>query len=247
MKYTTKIVSFVLFLLILPFILYEKSYALTTYFSDNFESGNLSKWTQNIGNVGDTSSWFVLDGSLHGKVGIHGFSYLYANVGNLPQNYVFSADVKNISSVDQQFVFRVSNDKSEYYLVGCRYNDSVWYWDNNNIKVYRIYRDHYETLGVYPSILIPRTYDITQGIFHKVRVEVKNNNIKVYFDNVLAVDANDTNAVFLNGTGVGLMTWGGDIPKTSENVFSNILISDTVRAKHNKVILIPGLGASWNL
>jgi len=246
MKYTNKFIFFVLVLLILPFVSHKNSYAAITYFSDNFESGTLDKWTQNIGNVGDTSSWFISNGVLHGRVDKHGYSYLYAKVENLPQNYTLLADVVNISSVDQQFVFRVSDDKSEYYLVGFRYNDSTWYWDNNDIRVYRIYKDHYETLGVYPSVSIPRTYDITQGLSHKVRITIQDNNIKVYFDNSLAIDTNDSNAVPLNGTGVGLMTWGGDIPEISENIFSNIMIKDVISVDRNKIIILPGLGASWN-
>lgn len=75
MKYTRIILFFIFISLILPFVLLRKSYAFTVYFKDNFESGNLNKWTQNIGNVGDTSSWFVQDGYLHGKVGIHGYSF----------------------------------------------------------------------------------------------------------------------------------------------------------------------------
>lgn len=246
MKCTKIFLMFILTFLILPLVLSRKSYAYTTYFSDNFKSGNLNKWTQNIGNVGDTSSWFILDGYLHGKVDIHEYSYLYANVVNLPQNFVLSADVKNISSVDQQFVLRVSEDKSEYYLVDYRYNDSIWYWDNNNIKVYRIYKDHYITLGTYPSDSIPRTFDVTQGINHKIQIKINDNNIKVYFDDVLSVDATDSDSNPLNGTGVGLMTWGGDIPKIDENIFSNILISDEIKVGRNKIIVIPGLGASWN-
>lgn len=245
MKNTFICISVVLYFLILTLVSCKKSYAIT-YFYDDFSSGTLNKWTQNTGNIGNINSWYILDGVLHGRVGKSGFSYLYANIINLPNDYTFTADVKNISSVDQQFVFRVSEDKKEYYLVDYRYNDINWYWDNNNIKVFRVYKDHYVTLGTYPSDLISRDYDITQNLFHKVKVVIKNNNIKVYFDDKLAINAEDEDIVPLDGVGVGLMTWGGDIPVISENIFYNVKIYDDEVLPRNKIIVLPGLGASWN-
>jgi len=80
-------------LLILSFVLCKKALAVT-YFSDNFESGNLDQWTHNVGNVGNTSSWYVQDNVLHSRVTKGKHSFLYANVPAIPSNYKFSANVK---------------------------------------------------------------------------------------------------------------------------------------------------------
>lgn len=242
MKNTFKLCSLCILFLILTLVFRKDSYAIT-YFFDDFSSGNLEKWNQNIGNVGDTSSWFVLDGLLHSKVNKGKYSYLYAKLINSSSDYSFIASTKNISGVDQQYVFRVTEDGKEYYLVDYRYNDPLWYWDNNNIKVYRIYSNGYKLLGTYPSIQIPRSFDITQGVFHEVKITIEGNNIKAYFDNNLAVNVGDTD-IPLNGNGVGMMTWGGDYKFASENVYRSVeILNDKIR---NKIIILPGLGASWN-
>ena len=247
MKYTKILFISFFFLLILPFVFLKTAYG-NTYFNDNFKSGSLNKWTQNTGNIGDTTSWFIQNDVLHGRVSSHGFSYLFANTNDLPQNYTLTAKVKNISGVDQQFVFRVSNDEKEYYLVDYRYNDPDWSQDNNNIKVYKVYRDHYITLGVYPSELIPRSFEISRNVNHEIKVTIEDNSIKAFFDNTLAVNVGDTvgDQIFI-GDKVGLMTWGGDLNYVSENTFESVYIGDGLPdTPKNKIIILPGLGASWN-
>jgi len=139
----------------------------------------------------------------------------------------------------------VTDDKRQYYLVDYRYNDLGWSQDNNNIKLYRIYKTNYKLLGSYPSTTFPRTFNITQGVDHKVEVIINGNNIQVYFDGNKAIDSIDLD-IFLDGKGIGLMTWGGDFNGVSENLYKMVIIEDSTPVISTKTILLPGLGASWN-
>lgn len=236
---------FLLNLVILAFCFGSKVYSKTLFF-DDFSNNSLDKWEINNGNIGGTVSWFVDNGELHGRANKNQFSYLYIKDGIVDEDYIVESVVRNISGVDQQYVLRVSNDKKEYYLVDYRFDDSGWYWDNNNIKVYKIYSDHFVSLGTYPSNEIPRSFDIARNVYHNIKIEVVKNTIKVYFDEKLAIDVTDTDGDYLSGAGFGLMTWGGDLPYVSENIFDNVKVSDRSVIEGSKIIILPGLGASWN-
>lgn len=242
MKYTINVVLIIFISLILPFILFKDVYARTVFF-DDFKSNNLDKWIIDNGNISDFSSWFLFDGVLHGKVSSKQFSYIYINSSKLFSNYTFYAKAVNISGVDQQFVFRVSQDNKDYYLVDYRYKDFNWSQDNNNIKVYRISEDGYKLLGMYPDVNHPSDFDLTQNVYHVLKVSLLNNNIKVYFDDLLCVDAVDNSNDVLYGGKIGLMNWGGDFYSFSENLYKEIRVDEN---GGNKIIVIPGLGASWN-
>lgn len=228
--------------LILTFAFTSKILA-TDLFFDDFSNNNLSKWTKVVGNIGSTTTWTSIQGKLHSFVGRKGFAYLCANTDVVLNDNTFETEVKNISGVDQQYIFRASPDKKNYYLVTYRYNDSSWPQDNNNIKLYKIYSGGFRLLGIYPSLLVPRTVNITQNIDHKIKVVLNQKNIKIYFDDLILIDENDEDEnIYLSGD-FCLMTWGGDYSGISENIFDNIKIKDNTR---NKVIILPGLGASWN-
>ncbi len=241
---TTKLFYLNIFIgyLILSFIFSPKVIATDLFFED-FSDNNLIQWTNVIGNIGSTTTWVSVEGKLHSYVGRKGFAYLCAKTNVILSDYIFEADVKNISGVDQQFIFRVSSDKKNYYLVTYRYDDSSWPQDNNNIKLYKIFSDGFRLLGAYPSLLVPRSVNITQNLDHKIKVVLNKTNIKVYFDNFILIDENDEDEnIYIDGD-FCLMTWGGDYLGVSENIFDNIKIQDTAV---NKVIILPGLGASWN-
>lgn len=228
--------------LILSLVLTSKVVATDLFFED-FSDNNLNQWTEVVGNIGSTTSWISIQGKLHSYVGRKGFAYLCAKTDVTLSDYIFEAEVKNISGVDQQFIFRASSDKKNYYLVTYRYDDSSWPQDNNNIKLYKIYSNGFRLLGTYPSLLVPRSVNITQNVNHKIKVVLNQRNIKIYFDELVLIDENDEDEnIYIDGE-FCLMTWGGDYLGVSENVFDNIKIQDTVR---NKVVILPGLGASWN-
>ena len=228
--------------LILSFVFVSKIFAVDLFF-DDFSSNNLNQWTIVAGNIGSTSTWIPVQGKLHSYVGRKGYGYLCANTSTILNDYTLEAEVTNISGVDQQYIFKASPDKQNYYLVTYRYNDNSWPQDNNNVKLYKIFSGGYRLLGIYPSTSIPRSINITQKISHKIKVVLNQRNIKVYFDELMLIDGIDEDEnIFENGD-FCLMTWGGDYSNISENIYDNIKIKDNAR---NKVIILPGLGASWN-
>jgi len=228
--------------IILSLVFTTKIFA-TDLFFDDFSNNDLNQWTKVVGNIGITTTWVSNQGKLRSYVGRKGFAYLCANTNAVLNNYTFEADVKNVSGVDQQYIFRSSVDKKNYYLVTYRYNDPFWPQDNNNVKLYKIFSGGFRLLGTYPSLLVPRSVNITQNIDHKIKVVLNEKNIKVYFDESILIDENDDDEnIYLNGD-LCLMTWGGDYSGVSENIFDNVKIKDNTI---NKVIILPGLGASWN-
>lgn len=240
----TKLFNLSIFIgyLILSLVFASKAIAIDLFF-DDFSSNNLNQWIKVVGNVGSTTTWVSVQGKLHSYVGRKGFAYLCANTNAILSDYTFETEVKNISGVDQQYIFRASSDKKNYYLVTYRYNDSSWPQDNNNIKLYKIYSGGFRLLGIYPSLLVPRSVNITQNVNHKIKIVLNQKNIKVYFDDLALIDENDEDEnIYINGD-FCLMTWGGDYSGISENIFDNIKIKDNSR---NKVVILPGLGASWN-
>lgn len=232
-------------LLALLFLVICKPVYANDLFYDNFDSSvSLNNWTHSS-NIGDPGSWIVKEDGLHSFASRNTSSFLCLKNIDLPLNYFFESKVKNISGVDQQLVFRSNLQRSNYYLVDYRYNDSDWSWDNNNVKLYKIFPGGNELLGTYPGDIYPRKIDITQGQEHVVKVSLYENNIKVFFDDEIIIDVNDKADSFLKNNGLCLMTWGGDIPKVSENVYKYVRINTQDKLK-TKTILLPGLGASWN-
>ncbi len=231
--------------LILLFLIITKPVFANDLFYDNFESAtSLDNWVH-ASNVGDSGSWVVKEDGLHSYAVSNSSSFLCLKNTNLPSNYSFEAKVKNVSGVDQSFIFRSNSERSSYYLVDYRYNDPDWSWDNNNIKLYKVLSGDYKLLGSYPSDEYPRTIGITQGIEHDVKISLNGNKIKIAFDNEVVINAIDEDEHSLEDGGFCLMTWGGNIPKLSENIYREVRIKSHNEEK-NKIILLPGLGASWN-
>lgn len=245
MNYTKIVLSVLVNLIILSFVFVSNSFAINL-FSDNFSTGDLSSWVENIGNVGATGSWFVSGGELHSIANKGQHSFLCAKTESaLPSLYTMTAVVKNISGVDQQFIFKVSDDFKNYYLVDYRY-DGQWEWDNNDIRVYRIFDGGFRQFGRYSGGDVLEGINVSQGVDHNIKVDVGERNIKVYFDNVLVIDANDDESDFLITGQFCLMTWGGEFGSLSENVYKNVELFDATVVERNKIIILPGLGASWN-
>jgi pimeloyl-ACP methyl ester carboxylesterase len=216
-----------------------------TYFFDNFSDPSLSKWEFVAGSVG-SSSWYVSDSVLNGKVGTGGYSFLYPlSNGSSLTDYTVEADIRSISGVDDTFFVRVSDDRSKYFQIGFRFADPGWPQDNNNITLHKVFGSNYWLLASYPSIQFPRNFDLTQNTWHKIKIVLLGSNIKIYFNGVLAVNYTYTGSGLSVG-GVGLLNWGGDFGGDNYRQFDNFKIRDNVEEQDNKIIILPGLGASWN-
>ena len=214
-----------------------------TYFSDNFAFDD-SKWSFSPGSVSDPNSWSVGGGVLTGSVGYGENSYFYPIVSpSLLSDFVLESDLMNTSGVDANIFFRQSLDNRFHYIVGFRFNDPNWSQDNNNIVLYK-YENGYSLIDSYPSVSIPRSINITQNIWHKIRLEVFGRSIKVYLDNVLVINKYDSGTLLQAGK-IALQNWGGNFSGSVINKFDNFKISDSLTTQ-NKIIFLPGMGGSWN-
>ena len=228
------------------FLLPTRVYA-RVYFADDFSSG-LEKWDYVDGVGSSLGSFRVQDEKLIGEVSRGVNSFLFTK-NFTESDYVVELDVKNISGVDQELLLRVANDRSAYYLLDFRYPDINWPQDGNNITLWRFFGGGYQKLvdvgarDVYPMI------SLSQGAYHKVKVELAEANIRAYFDGVLVVDYTDVEAgkLGLLSGGFGFQNWAGDYYGRVVNNFDNLSINyGQVETGKGKVIVLPGMGASWN-
>lgn len=225
-------------------------------FSDEFSGEALSShWEFVNGYLTESTSWFVNGGKLNCEVGQGSFSYLYAkDLVNL-DNFEFYSDVTNQSGVDQPFVFRVSQDRRSFYQIEFRYVDEYWPQDGNNIKMYRFNGGIYTELANVSPTNLGNQISLSQNRPHRVHVTFDNRRIKVYFDNILAINYVDNSHQALSSGSLGIKSWGGDYYHRSiKNQYDNIKVTSlgyvepppTPVAVVSKIIILPGLGAGWN-
>jgi len=205
-----------IFGLILSLLSFKKAHA-TIYYYDTFSTGSLEKWV--IGSGSTENGWYVENNELIGSVAEGDWSIIYADWDNLSRgDYKVTSKVKNISGVDQIFLVRVSSDRSKYYQIDYRYNEPKWGQDNNNITIYKFDNGH-QFVAQYPVPGGTRTFDLTQNEEHKIVIRLEWRNIKVYFDDELAIDYYDWTSTPLLEGGVGLKNWSGQCPVGTENHF----------------------------
>jgi len=238
MKLTKLLIIFV-FIFILSLILVNNVYA-ETYFNDNFDSGSLNKWEVINGLGKPINSWRIENGKLVGEIKRGQSSYLKALTGKNLDNFIIETDVINNTGVDQSILFNVSSDFSKYYMLNVRYKDPYWPQDRNNFLFGKtINGKYYNLVNIHPN------YDITQGVTHKLKIIVNGDNVKIIFDSIQVIDINDSD-IYLKEGMISLMNWGGDYYRSNtKNVFDNFKIT-SLDNKPNKIIIIPGMGASWN-
>ncbi len=223
---------------ILSFCSVHYSYGVV-YFNDNF-SNSLEKWNFVPGTVSNLDSWAISNGVLIGTVNYGGSSYLYPiTTPRVLSDFVLQSSVMNVSGVDVNIFFRQSEDKEHYYAVGYRFNSPGWP-GVNNIVLYK-YDHGYSLLKSYSPLL---NNNLTQNIWHKIKIDVSGQLINIYFDDNLAISYVDDGVVFDAGL-IALQNWGGTFTSKIINKFDDFAISDG-SISQNKIIFLPGFGGSWN-
>ncbi len=221
------------------------------YFSDNFNQNNLDNWIFVAGNSGQ-ESWKVVDQKLIGEVINGGSSFLLAKSFWNLSDYSMRFNSINEGGVDQEIVFRVSENRNEYYMLNIRFRDPLWPQDNQGeIVVWKYTTPYY---GIYKRLATFNNLDqinLTQDQVHKIKIEVNGSNIKVYFDSILIININDNNNPILAGS-FGFYNWGGSYNKRStRNLFDDLIVGDfnydEPVIEKPKIIVVPGFGVSWNL
>lgn len=243
----TKLFLFFYFILALvnPFRVIAKE-----YFSDDFsnEQHSWSDWDFVNIQSSDISTWKVINGKLQGNVVMPQSSLLINNRFYDLKNYSFSFKVENFSGVDQWILFRVSEDKVNYYLLDFRYMDLLWPQDNNDIRLYKHDSGGFHELKRVNGGNFMAFFNIAQNIERDVRIDLIENNIKVTFDKVLVLDFFDSIGDYFRQGSFGFGNWSGSYyHRAIVNNFDDVSVTDLISdIKVSKIVLIPGLGASWN-
>ena len=231
------IFCFISVLLIFPAVIQATENIL---FEDNFENGKKSDWEEYMGLNG---GWTVKNGEYIGTVtkNCSGDFPSYSLVGNINwTNYSFEVRMKGTEGVDKKILFRYNSNMEKTYDLNLI---------NNNI------------LGIgkqHPSGSWVKTtsFNNSSNTWYKIKVVLKNENIKIYIDDVLQFDFNDTDNPILNGK-VGLQIWPGYYAGCGGRTtvhYDDIIIKDGVSFPTptptstllQPIVLLPGLGSSWN-
>lgn len=224
-------------------------------FNDNSITDNIPvAWEQSVGNYG---YWTTNNGEVEGSVVKSGpdlFSYLVA--GNFSwQNYTMSTKIKGIFGVDKKIMVRFQNP-------GTRYDISM-------ISESGVYFQKW--LNGIDMGYVVTGYNNSNNIWYNLKVEAFNNNFKVYVNDVLLINYYDTNNPILSGK-IGLQVWPGaagspshegprttirydDVlvtsldsptPTTTPTSTPTLIPTPTPTPPTEKVVVVPGMGASWN-
>ena len=240
-------------MIILSFLFVKNDVFALTYYSDDFNKNNLDNWDI-VGEYNNPNGWKIIDNKLVGEVGYKGYSFLLAKSFWNLSDYSIRFDSVNENAIDQEIVFRINEDRTKFYMLNLRFLDSDWSQDGE-IVLWKYQSDiGYRRISTFNKI---NTINLTQNEVHKVKIEANNSNIKIYFDSILIIDVDDENPI-LTGS-FGFYNWGGDFCYgLSKNTFDNLIVGDfnyddipfptptPITVSKPKIIILPGLGASWN-
>ena len=238
-----------IFHVILALIIPDKVLA-NELFKDDFSNVDFTENNWEFINIqnSDRLSWKIVNEKLVGQVSLRQGSLYLHNKNYDLENYTYSFNVKNLGGVDQWILFRISEDKEDYYLFDIRYLDQYWSHDCNNFRLYRHGSTGYKLLKEVNRGNFTNFFDITQNEWRDVDIVLNENNIKVFFDNVLVMDFYDEYDDFLERGSFGFGNWAGEYWRYDVvNYFDDVVIKDLeVILSTPKIVIIPGLGASWN-
>ncbi|MFH1601900.1 MAG: alpha/beta hydrolase [Candidatus Shapirobacteria bacterium] len=239
----------VLFLFLLPFSLALKpkiSFAQTILFYDNFDSARENWKIQ-------SQNWNVID--LLGN-GVLQTSFFPTDTqalifpDNLDshnwQNYSVEASLYSINGVDQMVWIRTqeNNGSYSYYSVNLRAKGWV---DSDNIRVKKVIDDSHVWLDqlnppeIGCSIENDYFYNIIfSAIEDKISLQIKCPSDSEYR---LIYEKIDSDPIVKGG--FALQAWSGHWYMGVEKIFDNIRVSGFDQTEKS-IIILPGLGASWN-
>lgn len=251
-------------LLTITFFSNPPSVSAITLFSDDFEDGDFSDWTVARNPCG--SNWQILERNGSKKLGIainHStcVTEIYPNSWDSSQNnYLLETDMDFVSGTDKNLAFRFTDINSWYDL---HFQTEL---TRTKVILQRVLNTNlYSNERFVDGMINGNTYHIG--------IKIVGEAIKVYVDNNLVIDYPDAGGRFPTGR-IALQASVGADP-ISEVYFDNIVVSsvDSLFATPTlpppptptpaeiptptpsptpapplarKVVVIPGLGASWN-
>ena len=192
-------------------------------FFDDFSS-NLSQWTVESGH------WTIDSGNLLTKeIGILFFQGDISAGSNNWDNYIIEYDVQNELGVDNEIVFRRSQDK--YYTFNLRHGTGLH--DTPEIKLFK------NIDGIDTLLRSTHNQQLLNNVWYKVRIEVLGENIKLRVNNNLIFDLTDTGTTIKKG-GIGFQSWTG-ANGFIQTRYDNLKI---ISLNKTPLVIIPGIGGS---
>lgn len=257
-KFFFFLLSFSVLLLIVPHASQLKILAKAILFQDNFDDGDANDWEEYDGWGGWEvkqleNSNFVYEGTvtLYGRPE----NPAYSTNGNINwTDYVLELDIRGTEGVNKTILFRYHSILERYAL------GMVSSWgagDPSNSNLIDLHKaSPYQT-----THLIQKRFVNYPNTWYRLKIIVVNTdqdttNIKVYikdldhnYDYGLVLEYIDNYHPVTSGR-VGVLIWPGgytgygDITTTQ---YDNIVVTSLVSAPSpDPIILLPGLGASWN-
>ena len=220
--------SFVLVLLILP----HNALATQTYqegdiiLFDDFNDGNLNGW------IIESGVWSVDNTQLFGK----GTGKLQAgrisNDNKTWDNYRIDLDVKNENGVDEGIGFRRADANNNYELT-LRHGTGAF--NTPEIILAKIQN------GSYFKLFSTRTIPLRNQTSYHVKLEVVEEHIQLWIDNILVLDIDDKGTSVKKGS-LSLSYWTGDFG-SAQIRFDNIKVTELSYQRY-PVVFIPGISGS---
>ena len=186
-------------------VVLASSSGLAQIFEDDFERGDgpLSGWTVHAG------EWNIAGGACvagPAAAGTEQQAFIGDPPARMPDDFVLSFDMSFLAPADSQPVGRHAGCFFAWNQPGIRWDNGttgyqLWWIDRN--------ADRGLSLAVWEPglrVLHAGTGDLFAAPPGNIRVEVEGDNIRVYGDDVLAIDVVDGS---FRGGNIGLWTWGG--------------------------------------
>lgn len=196
---------FVLLHFIILILLFSPKEANAQLFSDNFNDGDAAGWDV-IGSPG----WNVQGGQygIYLNPGLSNTLPSNSSWNNSWKNIVFEVDLRGVSGTDKNILvkFKDTNNFVEIHHTGGN-----------------IFLEKASTSGgggILDSVFFP----LSNGASYHFRIEIKNDNIKVFIDNNLMLEANDSMPMF-DIWKIGLRAGTGAVSPT-EVWFDNVVVTE---------------------
>lgn len=209
--------------------------------SDDFSSSNSCSWEQISDKI---SSFTIKNQQLLGQsiYFINEKAVFYLTGNETSSNYGIEADVKSVLGVDKTLVFRYQNPQ-KYYVINLR---SSFNQEGNDLILVK-----HCCMG--KSYLLSKVSFVNEAdTWYKLKVEITGKRIQALVNNQKILDyydISDTNNEISYGK-AGLMVWGGHWENSNNTLVTQTVFDNFkfyIIPEKEIYVLIPGLGASWNL
>jgi len=211
------------------------AYANELLFHDDFEDGNADGWEEVAGGENHNYNWEVVqdtDGNFVYKGTVvkecSGDFPSFSMNGDMSwSNYSLSLKIKGIQGVDKVFFVR--------HTRGPSYGINIF--SNSKIFLGKAERGTIASANLKTS---------PQNGWYNVKVTVVEGNIKIFVNGILHIDYTDPEPI--KAGRIALMAWPGAYAGCGgrTTVFFDDISVEKITTSLSPIIIVPGLGASWN-